>query len=283
MATALWDLLIRIKRELLHLTQQRNAVLTASRQAVWLKKSQQPPDTSLAFRPVSIAVRNMTAHTPALQRVEFDSSASQLKQCHARHQAANDVDQVGRERLSRLIRAVAANDQDAFHQLYEATNACLMGVAQAIVGRRELAEEVLQDAYLKVWNHADSFDRRVASPMTWLITIVRRRAIDLRRVSQAEMPRLTSVNDEQYGHLADTVGDASAEVLFLLQRQAARARLEAGLATLNAQQRQAVALVIYRGMTAADIARQANVPLSTAKTWVRRGFSKLAAGAGDVA
>lgn len=179
-------------------------------------------------------------------------------------------------RLSTLIQAVAQLDRHAFRELYDATSSYLMGVAFTVLGQRELAEEVLQDAYVKVWNHAESYDPERAAPMTWLISIVRHRAIDVRRARMSESGSIVQVGEEQYAQIAETTGDEASDVLQLLQRQSAEMGIRSCLATLSAEQRQAVALVIYRGMAHAEIARLSGVPLSTAKTWVRRGLARLA-------
>src|ERR1700689_3043621 len=80
-----------------------------------------------------------------------------------------------------LLAAIAKQDVAAFERLYEATRAKLYGVLLRILGRPELAEEVMQETYLKVWNGAASFDAAVASPITWMVAIARNRAIDIVR------------------------------------------------------------------------------------------------------
>src|SRR5499433_965219 len=90
-----------------------------------------------------------------------------------------------------LLSAVAKGDQAAFERLYAATRAKLYGVVLRILRRADLAEEVMQDTYLKIWRSAGEFNPRMASPMTWMIAIARNRAIDLVR-KKAEV----SVEDE---------------------------------------------------------------------------------------
>ncbi|TAL13731.1 MAG: sigma-70 family RNA polymerase sigma factor [Aquabacterium sp.] len=181
------------------------------------------------------------------------------------------------DRLCTLLRAVADGDRAAFGELYDATSACLLGIACGVLGRQDLAEEALQDAYVKVWRHADRFDAGIAAPMTWLINIVRNRAIDIRRARQMELASTVALDDEAMRTLHETVPDASPGPEDLLLQAAAAQGLRGGLATLSSEQRQAVALVIYQGCTHAEIAARAGVPLSTAKTWVRRGLMRLKA------
>ena len=83
--------------------------------------------------------------------------------------------------LIELLAAVAKGDAAAFEQLYGATRAKLYGVLLRILGRPELADEVMQETYLKVWKMAAKFDPTVASPITWMVAIARNRAIDIVR------------------------------------------------------------------------------------------------------
>jgi DNA-directed RNA polymerase specialized sigma24 family protein len=80
--------------------------------------------------------------------------------------------------LAELLARVALRDQQAFDQLYRATSAHLLGVAFGVMQQRERAEDVLQEAYINVWHSAGSFRVQQASAMTWLINIVRNKAID---------------------------------------------------------------------------------------------------------
>ena len=174
-------------------------------------------------------------------------------------------------RLVDSLRRCAAGDETALRTLYDATSAHLLGVAFDILRHRGRAEEVLQDAYLRVWQCAGSYDALQSRPMTWLIHIVRHRAIDVLRAQRAEQARTVPLDAEH----DDKVVDFAPRPEQLLQRALAARRIESCLGSLGREQRQAVALVIYRGLSHAEIAQQAGVPLSTAKAWVRRGFQRL--------
>src|SRR5437588_298960 len=80
-----------------------------------------------------------------------------------------------------LIAAVAKGDEAAFERLYAATRAKLFGVVLRILRRQDLAEEVIQEAYVKIWNNAGQFNPALASPITWMASIARNRAIDVVR------------------------------------------------------------------------------------------------------
>src|SRR6201999_3860853 len=87
-----------------------------------------------------------------------------------------------------LIAAVAKGDQVAFERLYASTRAKLFGVVLRILHRQDLAEEVIQEAYVRIWNNAAQFDPAVSSPITWMASIARNRAIDVvRKRSEASI------------------------------------------------------------------------------------------------
>lgn len=102
--------------------------------------------------------------------------------------------------LERLMAAVAAGEQEAFAALYRATSAKLYGVALRILRRRDLADEVIQEVYVRIWNSAAAFDPARASPITWMVTIARNRALDeVRRVAPLpieEAPEALHVADD---------------------------------------------------------------------------------------
>src|SRR5437016_13231618 len=90
-----------------------------------------------------------------------------------------------------LMAAVAKGDQAAFERRYAATRAKLYGVVLRILRRNDLADEVIQEAYLRIWKNAGSFDPKVATPITWMVAIARNRALDLVRKK-----RESSIEDE---------------------------------------------------------------------------------------
>lgn len=190
--------------------------------------------------------------------------------CCLRACPSADRDQAS-ERLVELLGRVALGDRAAFRALYDATSAHLLGVAFSLLHHRERAEEVLQECYLSVWNAAGSYQPGTARPMTWLINVVRHRAIDALRAQRSRQDFNLPLDDA----LADSVVDLAPRPEQQLQRALAERGIEAALAKLSRHERQAVAQVIYRGLTHAEVAARAQVPLSTAKTWVRRGLMHL--------
>src|SRR5690242_1203607 len=92
------------------------------------------------------------------------------------------------EQLSDLLARCALRDQRAFASLYQSSSAKLFAVAVRITRRRDWAEEVLQEAFVNIWNHAESYNPTKSAPMTWMTAIVRNRALDcLRRPREVEI------------------------------------------------------------------------------------------------
>jgi RNA polymerase sigma-70 factor (ECF subfamily) len=173
--------------------------------------------------------------------------------------------------LARLLARVALRDRAAFEQVYRATCAHLLGVAFRILNQRERAEEVLQEAFMNVWHSAAGFNAAVATPMTWLINIVRNRAIDALRSGKTERGSTVALDDEAMAIAAD----AAQQPQQLLEDSLARLKIDGCMADLGASQRQAIALAYYRGMVHTEIAAALGAPLGTVKAWVRRGLDKL--------
>lgn len=173
--------------------------------------------------------------------------------------------------LPALLSRVALRDRAAFERLYSATCAHLLSVAFRILNNRDRAEEVLQEAFMNVWHSAASYNPVMATPMTWLINIVRNKAIDLLRAGRSERASTVPLDDDTL----DTAHDELPQPQQLLATSLAKARIDACMGTLTASQRQALALAYYRGMVHTEIATSLNAPLGTAKAWVRRGLDKL--------
>lgn len=172
-----------------------------------------------------------------------------------------------RERLVAALSRVAAGDRSALRDVYDRTSAKLFGICLRISQDRQGAEDILQDVYVSIWNHAASFDPKRASPITWLATIARNRAIDWKRArGKAEMQPV-----EAASHLADERPLA----IDLLLAQEERAHIAHCLQTLEARQNEAIRSAFFDGLTYAELADRAEVPLGTMKSWIRRGLLRL--------
>lgn len=173
--------------------------------------------------------------------------------------------------LARWLARVALRDRVAFEQVYRATSGHLLSVAFRILNQRERAEEILQEAFINVWHNAGSFNASLASPMTWLINIVRNKAIDMLRSGKSERASTVDLDDEAL----QVAADEAQQPLQLLDESLNKLRIDGCMAVLSAQQRQALALAYYRGMVHTEIAESIGAPLGTVKAWVRRGLDKL--------
>lgn len=172
-----------------------------------------------------------------------------------------------RQRLVEALVATGSEDRSAFRTLYGLTSAKLFGVCLRICGDRQAAEDVLSDVYLTIWKRAGAFEPGRASPISWLATIARNRAIDWRRSAGRTPPARV----EDIAELADD--RASAEDRMLVDEQA-RA-LYACLDQLDQRQRDAIRTAFFDGLTYAELAQRDAVPLGTMKSWVRRGLIRL--------
>jgi RNA polymerase sigma-70 factor (ECF subfamily) len=170
--------------------------------------------------------------------------------------------------LAGLLAATARGERAAFARLYELSAPKLFGVALRIVRREDWAEDVLQECYVRIWRHAGEYRPGLASPMTWMASIVRNRCLDWLRRPSAE------VADEE-GVLVATAESANPGPLAELERLSDAQALARCLQELEAKQRQAIALAFFEGLSHSELSRHMREPLGTVKTWVRRGLLRL--------
>jgi RNA polymerase sigma factor (sigma-70 family) len=178
--------------------------------------------------------------------------------------------------LADLLARTGSGDRAAFATLYERSSAHLLGVLLRIQRDRALAEDLLQEVYVKVWRAAHSFDAAQSQPLTWLTSIARHSAIDsLRRAQvQPHIQALTTSMDEET-YLEDTVADENPGPLELLSRASDARALGFCMDKLSAQQRLSVALSFFDGLSHAEVAQHMHQPLGTVKSWVRRALLSL--------
>ncbi len=170
--------------------------------------------------------------------------------------------------LARWIAAAAAGDRESFRRLYDAASPKLFAVALRILRDEGRAEDVLQDSFVNVWSSAASYNPAVATPMTWMTTIVRNRALDYVRRNDA---RTTALDDELAASLESDEASPAARAS-LAQHSVALARC---LKALDAGPRQAIAFAYWQGLTHSELAASLVVPIGTVKTWIRRGLERL--------
>jgi len=172
------------------------------------------------------------------------------------------------QELAGLLAACGRRDRTAFERLYRLTSPKLFGVAARILRRDDRAEEILQECYLSIWQHAAGYAPGLAQPMTWMTSIVRNRCLDWLRKPATE------VADEDDAIAAATESGAPGP-LAALERSVETAAVKRCLDGLDARQRQSIALAFYDGLSHTEIAQHLGAPLGSVKTWVRRGLARL--------
>jgi RNA polymerase sigma-70 factor, ECF subfamily len=171
------------------------------------------------------------------------------------------------DELVGLLAAVAKGDQGAFERLYAATRAKLYGVVLRILRRADLADEVMQDAYLKIWRSAGEFDPHLATPITWMVAIARNRALDLVRKK-----RETSIEDEPAALEAPS---AVAGPLEHHETTEQLRRLLVCLDALETERRELILLAYVAGFSREQLAARFAAPVNTVKTWLRRSLVRI--------
>jgi RNA polymerase sigma-70 factor, ECF subfamily len=170
---------------------------------------------------------------------------------------------------SALIERMRTGDEAALSTLYDRYAAMLFGMMMRILNDRGAAEEVLQDLFLQLWRNAGQFDASRGSLPAWLMVIGRNRAI-----SRLRGRRDREVLEEEEGDFAGTFASPQN-----IEDEAARAQMartvSAALAKLPAEQRQAVELAYFEGMSQSEIASKTGAPLGTVKTRVRTAMQTL--------
>ena len=171
--------------------------------------------------------------------------------------------------LNSLISRVAAGDQLAMAALYDTSHRVVYGLVLRILSEHAAAEEVLLDVYMQVWRQAHSYDAQRGSPMAWMLTIARSRALDRLRSGRLEQGLRDSFESFPEYPTSDVNAEEIAEIA-QVQR-----KVRDALQTLPAEQRQAIELAYYRGLSHSEIALQLEKPLGTVKTRIRLGMMKL--------
>ena len=163
--------------------------------------------------------------------------------------------------------ACARGDATALRRLYDHEARWLMSIALRIVQRRELADEVLHDAFLRIWQKAGSYSPTLGTARGWIYSVVRNCALDVVRAGQREMPMPDLVIED--------VRDDSDGPLDNLSRASDALALHRCLQHLDAQKRTCILLAYLDGYSHTQIATALARPLGTVKAWTRRGLRSI--------
>jgi RNA polymerase sigma factor (sigma-70 family) len=185
------------------------------------------------------------------------------------------------QQLITLLDRVAGRLQDparqreselALRELYDSTSTKLFGLAVKVVGNRNWAEDVLQEAFITVWRSAGDYRATLSPPLAWLGMIVRSRALDFLRRRTSERADMVQELDEV---LSDTLAGDAADPVDTTQASEQAWALHECLRKLEARQREVLSLAYLRDQSHSELAEQLKLPLGTVKTWIRRGLEQL--------
>lgn len=169
-------------------------------------------------------------------------------------------------RLQTLLAATARKDEQAFAKLYSLVSANLYAVAIRIVRSESAAQDALQDAFVQIWHRAIDYHQHKGSPMAWMASIVRYRALDILR-KQKPTVDVEAIDLEQVSTELDPLGK-------VLESDSAQLLWDC-LQALAAPQRRTILLAFYDGLTHDELADRTSTPLGTVKSWIRRGLQSI--------
>lgn len=172
---------------------------------------------------------------------------------------------------AQLIRRIAAGDRTAFGELYDRFSRPLYATAVKIVQDASDAQDIVHDAFVVVWDKAADFDSGKGSAFTWLVTLVRNRAIDRVRSRRRRSELLAASVPHDLGYEEGQARSADHQATMGDDAKAIRE----AVAALAPEQKQALDLAFFGGLTQEEIARSLGEPLGTVKARIRRGLLKL--------
>ena len=185
-------------------------------------------------------------------------------------QGAGDREAAGAAADRDAMRRVARGDADSLAFLYDRHSRIIYSLAFRIVGDPPEAEEIVQDVFAQAWRQAERYDTSRGVVVAWLLMIARSRAIDRVR-SRRGLPPLAPDGEKGLAAMPDPADTPELQALSAEQVL----RLKRALDTLPLQQRMAIQLAFYEGLTHVEIAERLEEPLGTVKTRIRLGLLKL--------
>jgi RNA polymerase sigma-70 factor, ECF subfamily len=167
-----------------------------------------------------------------------------------------------------LMLLVERKEPSAFEIVYDRHGGAAFSLAYRMVGDRQAAEDVTQEAFLSLWRTGARYDRTRGSVRTWLLGIVRNRAIDMLRRDVLQPPKLEFDEEAQYGPAPE---DTGAEAV----RREAASKVRGALQNLPRDQMRVIELAYFGGMSHSQIAQMLGMPLGTVKGRMRLGMEKI--------
>ena len=173
------------------------------------------------------------------------------------------------DKYADLLQKCAGRDQLAFKKLYEEASPKLLSLCLRLLQDRQLAEDVLQEGFIKIWDKADTYTPGKGKAMTWMATVVRNKALDKLRSLKTK----AAETEVQYEGLEFASVDLEPESLETLS-QDMQGLMEC-LKSLKPAQRECILLSYYYGHTHQELSDKLGKPLGTIKAWIRRGLEDL--------
>ena len=170
-----------------------------------------------------------------------------------------------------LLERVGKGDRESFAVLYDRFSKVLFSVAFRVLNSHPAAEDVLQDVFVQIWEKAPLYDSTRGKPLTWAITLTRNKAIDRLRSTQRRN-RLRDEVEKEAGTAEQFDEKSSLEAVQSVEQGAL---VRAAMAKLSKEQKHALELAFFSGLTQIEIAERLNEPLGTVKARIRRGMMRL--------
>ena len=178
------------------------------------------------------------------------------------------ADIIFNDHLANLLSQCGLGNRKAFAELYDSTKSKLFAVSLRIVRERHIAEEVLQDSFVNIWNNAAKYATAKSAPMTWMTAIVRNRSLDIVR-----RPNVEIADEDDF--FALNMEDATPGPQDQLEAGRDKVKIERCMKGLDGEQLQTISLAFFHGLTHSEVADHLGRPLGTVKTHIRRGLQKL--------
>jgi RNA polymerase sigma-70 factor, ECF subfamily len=170
-----------------------------------------------------------------------------------------------------LLRRVGQGDRKSFEDLYDRFSGVLFSTALQILNDHREAEDVIQEVFIQIWDKAKLYDAARGKPLTWAMTLTRNKAIDRLRSAQRRYRLQGQVEKETRVTNQVALKDSSEAVEILEKSRLIRA----AVSELSKEQREAIELAFFSGLTQNEIAQELNQPLGTVKARIRRGMLRL--------
>ncbi|WP_395373318.1 sigma-70 family RNA polymerase sigma factor [Marinicella sp. W31] len=168
----------------------------------------------------------------------------------------------------KLLSATALGDRRAFEKQYRETSGQLLAVSLQLLKRKDLAEEALQEAFVSVWHNAAEYRQERGTVLTWMVSIVRYRALDILRGK-----KLGKESSDQSQPEVELEDPQNPESEWFKQRQ--RVKLDECMDHLDKPQANAISLAYFRGFSHTEVCQHMASPLGSVKSWIRRGLQLL--------